>query len=289
MYKNLKYEVKDQIAYVTINRPEAMNSLNNEVLDELFTAFYQVSKDDDVRAVILTGEGKAFVAGADIAAMHEMSALEGREMMKRGHNVMNFIESIEKPVIAAVNGFALGGGCELAMACDIRVASTRAKFGQPEVGLGIIPGFGGTQRLPRLVGKGMAKYLILTAEIIKADEAGRIGLAEKVVEPEELIETAEKIAKTIMAKAPLATGAAKIAINLGSDLDMKSASQLEIEAFTGPFASEDKAEGMGLFWKRERLNLKRNSHYKRTVRIYFPHSSFLLPTIRQSWLSNAQL
>ncbi len=257
MYKNLKYEVKDQIAYVTINRPEAMNSLNNEVLDELFTAFYQVSKDDDVRAVILTGEGKAFVAGADIAAMHEMSALEGREMMKRGHNVMNFIESIEKPVIAAVNGFALGGGCELAMACDIRVASTRAKFGQPEVGLGIIPGFGGTQRLPRLVGKGMAKYLILTAEIIKADEAGRIGLAEKVVEPEELIETAEKIAKTIMAKAPLATGAAKIAINLGSDLDMKSASQLEIEAFTGPFASEDKAEGMGAFLEKRTPEFKK--------------------------------
>lgn len=257
MYKNLKYEVKDQIAYVTINRPEAMDSLNNEVLDELFTAFYQVSKDDDVRAVILTGEGKAFVAGADIAAMHEMSALEGREMMKRGHNVMNFIESIEKPVIAAVNGFALGGGCELAMACDIRVASTRAKFGQPEVGLGIIPGFGGTQRLPRLVGKGMAKYLILTAEIIKADEAGRIGLAEKVVEPEELIETAEKIAKTIMAKAPLATGAAKIAINLGSDLDMKSASQLEIEAFTGPFASEDKAEGMGAFLEKRTPEFKK--------------------------------
>ncbi len=160
MYKNLKYEVKEGIAYITISRPEAMNALNNHVLDELFTAFYSVSKDPLVKAVILTGEGKAFVAGADISAMHKMEPKEGRDMMIKGHNVMNLIETVEKPVIAAVNGFALGGGCELAMACDIRIASEKAKFGQPEVGLGIIPGFGGTQRLPRLVGKGMAKELI---------------------------------------------------------------------------------------------------------------------------------
>ncbi|MGI6257303.1 MAG: enoyl-CoA hydratase-related protein [Anaerovoracaceae bacterium] len=252
MYKNLKYQVAEGIAYVTISRPDAMNSLNNEVLDELFTAFYRIAKDEDVRVVILTGEGKAFVSGADIPAMNRMDAGQGRELVQRGHNVMNFIESIEKPVIAAINGFALGGGCELAMACDIRVASRRAKLGQPEVGLGIIPGFGGNQRLPKLVGKGMAKYLIFTGEAIKAEKARRIGLVEKIVEPEELMEGARKIAKAIMSKAPLALGAAKTAINLGFDLDMKSASQLEIEAFTGPFASQDKAEGMGAFLEKRK-------------------------------------
>lgn len=250
MYENIKYEVKDGIAFITVNRPKAMNALNNDVLDELFAAFYEVSKDSAVNAVILTGEGKAFVAGADIATMHELDPVEGRKMMIRGHNVMNLMETIEIPIIAAVNGFALGGGCELAMACDIRIASEKAKFGQPEVGLGIIPGFGGTQRLPRLVGKGMAKYLIMTAEIISADEAAVIGLVEKVVPAEELLEVATGIAKTIMAKAPLAVGAAKTAINIGYNLDMKTASTLEIEAFTGPFASQDKTEGMGAFLEK---------------------------------------
>ena len=256
MYKNLKYEVKEGIAYITISRPEAMNALNNQVLDELFTAFYSVSKDPLVKAVILTGEGKAFVAGADIAAMHKMEPKEGRDMMIKGHNVMNLIETVEKPVIAAVNGFALGGGCELAMACDIRIASEKAKFGQPEVGLGIIPGFGGTQRLPRLVGKGMAKYLIMSGEIINAAEAQRIGLVEMVFPAEELLEKAEKTAKKIAANAPMALGAAKTAINTGYDLDMKTASVLEIETFTGPFASEDKSEGMGAFLQKRTPDFK---------------------------------
>lgn len=250
MYENIKYEVKNSIAYVTVNRPKAMNALNMDVLSELYDVFIALESETDVKAIILTGEGKAFVAGADIAQMHKLNAIEGRQMMIMGHKVMNLIEGIEKPVIAAVNGFALGGGCELAMACDIRIASEKAKFGQPEVGLGIIPGFGGTQRLARLVGKGMAKYLIMTAEIIPAHEAYRIGLVEKVVSPEELITEAEKIATIIASKAPIAVATAKTAINTGYDMDMKSASKLEIETFTAAFSSEDKTEGMAAFLEK---------------------------------------
>lgn len=247
MYENIKYNVNEQIAYITVDRPKALNALNEDVLRELYKAFSDAESDENVRVVILTGEGKAFVAGADIAAMSKMNHIEGRNMMILGHNLMNHIEAIEKPVIAAVNGFALGGGCELAMACDIRIASNRAKFGQPEVSLGIIPGFGGTQRLPRLVGKGMAKYLIMTGEIIGAEEANRIGLIEKVVEADTLIEEAEKVAKTIISKAPIAVATSKVAINNGYDMDMKSASKFEIETFTAAFASEDKFEGMDAF------------------------------------------
>ena len=250
MFETIKYEVKEGIAYVTVNRPQAMNALNTQVLDELYTAFYQVAKETAVKAAIVTGEGKAFVAGADIAQMKDLDAIEGRAMMIKGHNVMNFMESIEKPIIAAVNGFALGGGCELSMACDFRIASEKAKFGQPEVNLGIIPGFGGTQRLPRLVGKAMGKYLIMTAEMIDAQEAFRIGLVEKVVSPEELMPTCEKLARTIMSKAPLAIAAAKTVINNGYGLDMKTASAMEIEAFTAPFASQDKVEGMSAFLEK---------------------------------------
>lgn len=250
MYENIKYEVKDQIAFVTIDRPKALNALNEDVLRELYDAFSKFEFDDTARVAILTGEGKAFVAGADIAAMTKMNALEGRNMMILGHKLMNYMEAIEKPIIAAVNGFALGGGCELSMACDFRLASTKAKFGQPEVGLGIIPGFGGTQRLPRLVGKGMAKYLTMTAEIIGADEAMRIGLCEKVYEPEALMDEAVKVAQTIISKAPIAVGSAKVAINNGYDMDLKSASRFEIETFTAAFGSDDKAEGMGAFLEK---------------------------------------
>lgn len=257
MYENINFEVRDKIAFITINRPQAMNALNMDVLNELYEAFSKVEADDEIRAAIVTGEGKAFVAGADIAQMNSMNAIEGRDMMIAGHKVMNYMESIEKPIIAAVNGFALGGGCELSMACDIRIASEKAKFGQPEVNLGIIPGFGGTQRLPRLVGKSMGKYLIMTAEMISAEEALRIGLVEKVVPHEELMEAAEKIAKTIMSKAPLAVAAAKTAVNNGYGLDMKTASVLEIEAFTAPFASSDKTEGMTAFLEKRPANFQR--------------------------------
>ena len=256
MYENIKFECRENIAYVTVNRPKAMNALNMDVLHELYDVFTKIEDDSDVRAVILTGEGRAFVAGADISQMNQLNAIEGRQMMTMGHKVMNLIESIEKPVIAAVNGFALGGGCELSMACDIRIASEKAKFGQPEVGLGIIPGFGGTQRLARLVGKGMAKYLIMTAEMIPAAEAFRIGLVEKVVPAEELMTEAEKLAKTIASKAPIAIATAKTAINNGYDMDMKSASRFEIETFTAAFGSEDKAEGMAAFLEKRQPEFK---------------------------------
>ena len=250
MYENIKYEVKGKLGYLTINRPKALNALNTEVLSELADALKEIEADDAVKAVIVTGEGKAFVAGADIAQMSKLNAVEGRAMMQAGHKVMNTIDQMPKPFIAAVNGFALGGGCELAMACDIRIASSKAKFGQPEVGLGIIPGFCGTQRLSRLVGKGMAKYLIYSAEMINAEEAFRIGLVEKVVEPDALMETAEKLANTIASKAPIAVAQAKIAINNGFDMDLKSASQLEVEATTVCFGSEDQKEGMAAFLEK---------------------------------------
>lgn len=257
MYKTINYEVKDKKAYITVDRPEALNALNTEVLEELTKAFCEFEHDDDAAVAILTGAGKAFVAGADIAAMSAMNPLEGRAMMMKGHNLMNYMESIEKPIIAAVNGFALGGGCELSMACDIRIASEKAKFGQPEVNLGIIPGFGGTQRLPRLVGRGMGKYLIFTADMIDGKEAKEIGLVEKVVAPEELMETAEKVADKIASKAPIAVGIAKRAVNVGFDLDMKAASVLEIEYFTTPFASEDKTEGMKAFLEKRAAVFKK--------------------------------
>ncbi|WP_027398156.1 enoyl-CoA hydratase-related protein [Anaerovorax odorimutans] len=250
MYQNLKYEVKDSIAYITVNRPKSLNALNGEVLDDLLAAFTEVEKNPEVKIAILTGEGRAFVAGADISQMVNLTGLEGQELMKQGQKVMNFIEEITKPVIAAINGFALGGGCELAMACDIRVASEAAKFGQPEVNLGIIPGFGGTQRLPRLVGKGMGKYLIMTAEMIDANEAYRIGLVEKIVPGDELISTCEKIAKTIMSKAPIAVKHAKIAVNNGIMLDVKTGVAYEGEACAAPFCSDDRKEGMNAFLEK---------------------------------------
>lgn len=247
MYQNLKYEIKDSIAYITVNKPKTLNALNKEVLQELHNVFTRVNEDISIKVVILTGEGRAFVAGADIAEMVSLSGIEGQEMMKQGARIMNYIEDIDKPVIAAVNGFALGGGCELAMACDIRIASENAKFGQPEVGLGIIPGFGGTQRLPRLVGKGMAKYLIMTTEMISAEEAYRIGLVEKIVPLEELVPTCENIAKIISSKASIAIKAVKSAINNGIMLDLKTGVALEGEACGVPFCSDDRVEGMTAF------------------------------------------
>jgi enoyl-CoA hydratase len=249
-YQTLSYEQKGRIGIVKVNRPEALNALNDTVLTELAEIFRETEADDSVGIVILTGEGRSFVAGADIAAMKEMSTLEGRDFMIKGQAVMQQIETTLKPVIAAVNGFALGGGCELAMACDFRFASEKAKFGQPEVNLGIIPGFGGTQRLPRLVGKGMAKMLIFSAEMIGAEEALRIGLAEKVFPAEELLAETEKFAEIILAKAPIAVRGAKIAINNGLNTDLPTGVNFEAEATTAPLASEDRAEGMGAFLEK---------------------------------------
>ena len=255
-FETIRCEAKDGIVTITINRPKAMNALNSQVLDELHGAFHQIALDPDVRAVILTGEGKAFVAGADISEMNKLNAVEARAFAKKGHAVMNMIETVEKPVIAAVNGFALGGGCELAMACDIRIASTKAKFGQPEVGLGLIPGFGGNLRLPRLVGKGNAKYLIYSADMIDAAEAYRIGLVQKVAEPEDLIAEAEKMAGKIAAQAPIAVAVAKDVVNNGYDVDMKSGSNYEVNAFSLIFDSEDMKEGTTAFLEKRKAEWK---------------------------------
>ena len=256
MYETINYEVKNNIGYITISRPKALNAINNQVLDELYDVCTKIEKDDDVRVVILTGEGKAFVAGADIAEMNSLDSIGGRNMIAKGHRVMNYIESIEKPFIAAINGFALGGGCELSMACDFRIASEKAKFGQPEVGLGIIPGFGGTIRLARLVGKGMANYLLMTADMINAQEAFRIGLVEKITAPEELISTCEEIAQKIIKNAPIAVGVAKTTLNKAFDIDIHTASVLEVEAFTSTFGSPDKTEGMTAFLEKRSPEFK---------------------------------
>ena len=255
-YENIIFEKKNGIVYVTVNRPEALNALNDSVIEELDSVFRAIDRDDEVRVVIITGAGRAFVAGADIAQMSRLDGSEGRVMSMRGQKVMEFIEFMDKPVIAAVNGFALGGGNELSMACDIRIASEAAKFGQPEVNLGIIPGYGGTQRLPRLVGKGMAKKLIYSAEMIDAEEAYRIGLVDEVVSAEELMEAAEKLAKTIMSKAPIAIKMAKVAINNGMNTDLKTGVQFEAEAYTSTFVSEDRVEGMKAFVEKRPAEFK---------------------------------
>ena len=252
----IDYEVDGQVGIITINRPKALNALNTEVLTELDDVFRAIDKDDEVRVAIVTGEGRSFIAGADIAQMSELNGTEGRDMTIQGQKVMELIESINKPVIAAVNGFALGGGNELAMACDIRIASEKAKFGQPEVNLGIIPGYGGTQRLPRLVGKGMAKKLIYSAEMIDAQEAYRIGLVDEVVPAEELMEAAEKLAKTIMSKAPIAIKMAKVAINNGINTDLTIGVQFEAESYTSTFVSEDRVEGMKAFVEKRPAEFK---------------------------------
>ncbi len=246
----VKFEKKNNIAYVTINRPEALNALNQKVLEELKEIFDIMSNDEEIKAVILTGEGRSFVAGADIAQMKDQTMLEGRNFIVFGQSVMDTIDNFRKPVVAAVNGFALGGGCELAMACDIRVASSKAKFGQPEVGLGIIPGFGGTQRLTRLVGKGMSKYLTFTGEIINADESLRIGLVEKVVEPEKLIEECEIIVSKIISNAPISIEMSKLAINVGAEIDLAAALKYEAELFATCFGTDDKIEGMSAFLEK---------------------------------------
>lgn len=256
MYETIKCEMKGSIALITVNRPKAMNALNSTVLEELYDAVEKIGNDDSVRVIVLTGEGKAFVAGADIAEMSKMTPVEAREFGKKGHKLMNSINYVEKPVIAAINGFALGGGCELSMACDIRIASENAKFGQPEVGLGLIPGFAGNLRLPRLVGKGMAKYMILTGEMINAEDALRIGLVQKVVPQEELMDETMKIAEKICSQAPIAVKYAKDVINNGYDMDLKSASAYEVNTFGIPFASEDMKEGTSAFLEKRKPEWK---------------------------------
>lgn len=255
--KNVILEKEGKIAVVTINRPNALNALNSETLKELDFVFDDLAADDNILTVILTGAGKAFIAGADITEMKDLNALEGRKFGMLGNKVFRKIEILDKPVIAAVNGFALGGGCEISMACDIRIASAKAKFGQPETGLGITPGFGGTQRLARIVGVGMAKQLIYTADMIGAEEALRIGLVNKVVEPDALMGEAKAIADKIALNAPIAVKLSKSAINRGIQCDIDTAVMYESEVFGECFSTEDQKEGMTAFVeKRKEKNFK---------------------------------
>jgi enoyl-CoA hydratase len=247
-YRNLLVENRGDILVVTINRPKALNALNLATIGELDAMVADLAKDRSVRVAIITGSGdKAFVAGADITEMQAMSAAQARDFARFGQRVFTAIERLPQPVIAAVNGFALGGGCELAMACDIRIAADNARFGQPETGLGIVPGFGGTQRLPRLVGKGRAKELLFTADVIDAAEALRIGLVDKVVPVGGAMEAAIGMAKRIATRSPVAIGYCKSAISAGLDADLDAAIAYEAEVFGLCFAGADQKEGMNAF------------------------------------------
>lgn len=255
--KNVILEKEGNIAIVTINRPKALNALNSETLKDIDTVVEALEKDSDVYAVILTGAGdKAFVAGADISEMKDLDEKQGQEFGALGNKVFRRLENLDKPVIAAISGFALGGGCELAMACDIRVASEKAKFGQPEAGLGITPGFGGTQRLSRIVGLGKAKEMIYTCDIIKADEALRIGLVNKVVPLENLMEEVKTMATKIASNAPVAVKLCKDAINRGMQVDIDKAVAIEAEDFGKCFATEDQKEGMTAFLEKRAKNFQ---------------------------------
>ena len=249
----VKYETKGQVGIITIDRPKALNALNSQVLDDLKEVLDGVDQQE-IRCLIVTGSGdKSFVAGADIAAMSTMSQAEAEAFGQKGNDIFRALEVFPIPSIAAVNGFALGGGCELSMSCDFRICSENAVFGQPEVGLGITPGFGGTQRLARLVGPGMAKQLIYTAKNIKADEALRIGLVNAVCPQEQLMEEAEKLAAKIAKNAPIAVRASKKAINDGLQVEMDKAIEIEEKLFGSCFESYDQKEGMGAFLEKRKV------------------------------------
>jgi enoyl-CoA hydratase/carnithine racemase len=252
-FANILYEKKGAIAYVTLNRPKVLNALSHATWENLRSAFEDAREDEAIRGVILTGAGdKAFIAGADISELAHVSAVEAERSSAYGQKVLNLIEDLGKPVIAAINGFALGGGCETAMACTVRVAVETAKFGQPEVKLGVIPGGGGTQRLPRLVGKGRALQLILTGEMINAQEAYRIGLVNEVVPAAELIPRAEAILKQIFANAPLAVKYSLEAVNSGLETTLAEGLSLEASLFGLCAGTEDKKEGTSAFLEKRK-------------------------------------
>ena len=256
-FANLLFDKRDRIAYITVNRPKVLNALNMETMEELRHAFTAAKNDREVRVVIFTGAGeKAFIAGADIAELAKQDAISGKEYTHRGQSVLDLIENLGKPVIACINGFALGGGCEIAMACTMRLASENAKLGQPEVKLGIIPGYGGSQRLPRLVGKGLAMQLVLTGEIISAQEALRIGLVNEVTTAAELVPRAEAIAQKIIANAPLAVQYAMEAVHKGMEMSLPEALYLEATLFAVCCASEDKNEGTTAFLEKRQARFK---------------------------------
>jgi enoyl-CoA hydratase/carnithine racemase len=256
-YENILLEKKNAIAYVTINRPKVLNALNMATMEELGTAFLDIRSDASIRVAILTGAGeKAFVAGADIGELAKQDAVSGKEYAHRGQAVLDLIENLGKPVIACINGLALGGGCELALACTMRLASDNAKLGQPEVKLGIIPGYGGTQRLPRLVGKGLAMQMVLSGEMISAQEAHRMGLVNEVTPAAELIPRAESLAAKIIANAPLAVQYAIEAVNKGIEMTLAEGLFLEATLFGVCCATEDKKEGTTAFLEKRPAGFK---------------------------------
>lgn len=250
MYQTLSFEKKDNTAIVTINRPETLNALNSTVITELEQVVAELEQDCDIRAMILTGEGRSFVAGADIGEQYPLDLDGGRRWGQRGSALMRRIEKLEFPTIAAVNGFALGGGCELALSCDMILASEKAKFGQPEVGLGITPGFSGTQRLPRRIGVAKAKELIFSGRMIKADEAKEIGLVNAVYPPEALMDAAMEMARSFAKNAPIAVKYAKACIDRGMQMDIDDGIAVENELFAMCFATADQKEGMSAFLEK---------------------------------------
>src|SRR5690349_20353170 len=256
-FSNILFEKKNSIAYVTVNRPKVLNALNMATMEELRSAFHDIKNDAAIRVVILTGSGeKAFIAGADIGELSKHDAISGTEYTHKGQSELDLIENLGKPVIACINGCALGGGCEIATACTMRLASDSAKLGQPEVKLGIIPGYGGTQRLPRLVGKGIAMQMVLAGEMITAQEAHRIGLVIEVVPLAELMPRAEAIAQKIIANAPLAAQYAMEAVNKGMEMTLAEGLYLEAVLFAVACSTEDKAEGTKAFLEKRAAMFK---------------------------------
>ena len=255
-FKNIIVEKNESIATIWINRPEVLNALNIDTIEELSYAITDLENDGNIHVVVLTGKGKAFIAGADISQMKDMTSLEAKKFAEIGHNMLLKIERSCLIFIAAVNGFALGGGCETLMACDICIASKSALLGQPEINLGIHPGFGGTQRLPRLVGKMIAKELLLTGKNINADEAYRIGLINQVVEDEKLMDYVYKVAGKISSKSTIQTNFIKSLVNKGLDLDINSALSLEIPYFSASFSTNDQKEGMTAFLEKKKPEFK---------------------------------
>ena len=255
-FANLLFEQSGKIALVTMNRPKALNALNDETLNELNKVLDIIERTPGIKGTIITGSGKAFVAGADISQMADYDPQKARAYMQYAQHTFNRIEKMEKPFIAAVNGYALGGGCELSMVCDIRIASDKAIFGQPEINLGLIPGFGGSQRLTRLIGPGMTRELLYTGRNIPADEAKALGLANKVVPAESLLDEARKMIETIVSKSGIAVSYAKIAINKGQDTDIYKAIELELDLISLLFATEDQKEGCRAFLEKRPANFK---------------------------------
>ncbi len=252
----LNLELDEHVLTITLNRPKALNALNNQTLDEMNEVIDAAAADNDVYGVIITGAGRAFVAGADIVQMKPYKSEEGRDYAAYAQATFNKIEALTKPVIAAVNGFALGGGCELALSCDIRLASDKAVFGQPEASLGIIPCFGGTQRLPRLIGPGLAKEMIYTGRQVKAEEALRFGLVNRVVEADSLLAESKALMMDILKVSPLAVKYAKVSINKGADMDLMNALELEKDLVGLCFASEEKEIGMAAFLEKKKANFR---------------------------------